>query len=259
MAQQTVGTPGGFDAFLGEVRTTLLSVEQVLLHLSSSPGDPQALQKIYHYTSVIGTSAALMSCPTLSQIARNMAGQLANILEGRTTLNASTYALLQGSYVHMQQVVAALASQSRSQEEGREGFKPGGGARVTIIESHLSPQPSFERAQVGRLAEPRHAPSSNTRGERLGALPPEEGTTSLAIVIIGQYQRQRRTGQLWLARGTGRTAEEGTMIFQQGRILDATDERRHGTEARNWISTWEICHYRFIEQMELSADGTETP
>lgn len=82
----------------------------------------------------------------------------------------------------------------------------------------------------------------------------QETTTDRLISIIQLIQLGRRTGQLMVKRGDGLTLEEGIITFAKGQVSQAKVERRNGSEALNWLSTWGNCRFVFV-----SADGVEIP
>src|SRR4051812_21954611 len=72
-----------------------------------------------------------------------------------------------------------------------------------------------------------------------------EATTDRLVGIIASIKMERRSGQLTVRRGTGPTSEEGTLIFLRGQITLASVERRTGSDALNWLSTWGQARYIF--------------
>ncbi len=47
-------------------------------------------------------------------------------------------------------------------------------------------------------------------------------------------------------RGEGILLEEGTIVFANGQASQVSVGRRRGSEALNWLSTWESCRYTFV-------------
>lgn len=77
-----------------------------------------------------------------------------------------------------------------------------------------------------------------------------EATTDRLVGIIASIKLERRSGELIVRRGEGLAAEEGTLIFQQGQITQASVGRRHGSDALNWLSTWGQARYTFASSEE---------
>ncbi len=65
------------------------------------------------------------------------------------------------------------------------------------------------------------------------------------LTVIQQIQLGRRTGLLLAKRGVGVTREEGTIVFVNGQMTEAKVDRRSGSDAFNWLSTWRNCLYTF--------------
>lgn len=64
--------------------------------------------------------------------------------------------------------------------------------------------------------------------------------------VIQMLQMARKTGTLTLQReGKGDTVEQGTMIFQNGQIVDAGLGFLKGGDAFAKVSTWGACHFVF--------------
>src|SRR5216110_1436537 len=64
--------------------------------------------------------------------------------------------------------------------------------------------------------------------------------------IIQAIQVGRTTGSLVATRGDGASYELGTLVFVNGRVVQARVGRREGREAFNWLSTWGKCRYTFV-------------
>jgi hypothetical protein len=75
------------------------------------------------------------------------------------------------------------------------------------------------------------------------------------VKIIQALQVGRTTGTLVATRGEGPSYEVGTLIFVQGRVVQAKVGRRQDREALNWLSTWGRCKYTFVQSVS-SASGT---
>ncbi|HEY0755732.1 MAG TPA: DUF4388 domain-containing protein [Ktedonobacteraceae bacterium] len=87
-----------------------------------------------------------------------------------------------------------------------------------------------------------------------------EVTTDCLIDIITSIKMARRSGQLRVRRGEGLAAEEGILIFIQGQVAQARVERRSGSDALNWLSTWRQAHFLFtFAASEKKAPDTPPP
>jgi hypothetical protein len=74
----------------------------------------------------------------------------------------------------------------------------------------------------------------------------QEMMTGRLVHIISSIQRGRRSGVLTAKRGEGIFLEEGTITFANGQVSHASAGRRRGSEALNWLSTWESCRFMFV-------------
>jgi Domain of unknown function (DUF4388) len=68
------------------------------------------------------------------------------------------------------------------------------------------------------------------------------------VSIIRAIQLSRETGMLIAKRGEGNSAEEGRIVFANGRIAEVKVNRPNISEAFNHMSTWENCLVSFISQ-----------
>jgi hypothetical protein len=73
------------------------------------------------------------------------------------------------------------------------------------------------------------------------------------VTIIQALQIGRTTGSLMVTRGEGTSYESGTLVFLNGRVVQArvgtsgdAAGGREGRAAFNWLSTWEKCRYTFV-------------
>jgi len=73
----------------------------------------------------------------------------------------------------------------------------------------------------------------------------QETATDRLVKIIQTIQIGRRSGVLMARRGEGVTFEEGTITFANGQVTEVSAGRRSGSEALNWLSTWNSCRYIF--------------
>jgi len=74
----------------------------------------------------------------------------------------------------------------------------------------------------------------------------KEMTTARLVQIISSVQRGRGSGVLTAWRGEGILLEEGSIVFVNGQVAQASAGRRRGSEALNWLSTWESCRFSFL-------------
>ncbi len=65
----------------------------------------------------------------------------------------------------------------------------------------------------------------------------QELLTDRLVHVISSIQRGRRSGVLTAKRGEGIALEEGTIVFANGQVSQASVGRRRGSEALNWLST----------------------
>jgi hypothetical protein len=75
-------------------------------------------------------------------------------------------------------------------------------------------------------------------------------STARLVHIISSVQRGRGSGELTAWRGEGILYEEGSIVFANGQVARASTGRRRGSEALNWLSTWDNCSYRFVPAWE---------
>jgi hypothetical protein len=74
----------------------------------------------------------------------------------------------------------------------------------------------------------------------------QEMMTGRLVHVISSIQRGLRSGVLTAKRGEGIFLEEGTITFAKGQVSYASVGRRRGSEALNWLSTWESCRSMFV-------------
>src|SRR5579875_1677040 len=96
------------DSFIEEVNSYLPEIEANLERLAQSPGDMDALEETYRRTHTIGGSASMMEFPGLAHIAHGMEDILGDALEGLTTLDEPTLALLRRSLGRLRQLLAGI-------------------------------------------------------------------------------------------------------------------------------------------------------
>ena len=68
------------------------------------------------------------------------------------------------------------------------------------------------------------------------------------VIVIQAIQLSRENGVLIAKRGGGVSAEEGRIVFTNGRITEVKVNKRNASDAFNYISTWENCLVSFISQ-----------
>lgn len=73
----------------------------------------------------------------------------------------------------------------------------------------------------------------------------QETTTDSLISIIQSIQLAQENGVLIARRGEGGSLEEGSIVFVNGQVKQATAGRRTGSDALNRLSTWGKCRYTF--------------
>jgi hypothetical protein len=73
-------------------------------------------------------------------------------------------------------------------------------------------------------------------------------TATRLVSIIQTIQLSRETGVLIAKRGGGISAEEGRIVFTNGRVTEVKVNKRSASDAFNYISTWENCLVSFIPQ-----------
>jgi len=78
------------------------------------------------------------------------------------------------------------------------------------------------------------------------------------VKIIQALQVGRTTGTLVATRGEGPSYEIGTLVFMQGRVVQAKVGRRQDREALNWLSTWGRCKYTFVQSVSSESASPES-
>ncbi|HEX6557070.1 MAG TPA: hypothetical protein VF026_30180 [Ktedonobacteraceae bacterium] len=73
----------------------------------------------------------------------------------------------------------------------------------------------------------------------------QETATDSLISIIRSIQLAQENGVLIARRGEGGASEEGSIVFANGQVAQATAGRRTGSGALNRLSTWGKCTYTF--------------
>ncbi|HEX6478098.1 MAG TPA: hypothetical protein VF043_20070, partial [Ktedonobacteraceae bacterium] len=83
--------------------------------------------------------------------------------------------------------------------------------------------------------------------------------TDRLVSVISSIQRERRSGVLTAKRGEGIFLEEGTIVFINGQISQASAGRLRDSAARNWLSTWENCRFLFVPTSSEAAVQDSQP
>jgi Domain of unknown function (DUF4388) len=87
----------------------------------------------------------------------------------------------------------------------------------------------------------------------------QEMMTDRLVSVISSIQRERRSGVLTVKRGEGIFLEEGTIVFANGQISQASVGRLRDSAARNWLSTWESCRFLFVQNSSGSGVHNSQP
>jgi hypothetical protein len=84
-----------------------------------------------------------------------------------------------------------------------------------------------------------------TTGENLMQSQRETMTDSLAD-IINIIHLGGKSGILTVERGEAATLEEGTIVFVDGRAIEAKAGRQNALNAFRYLNTWKTCRFYFI-------------
>jgi len=87
----------------------------------------------------------------------------------------------------------------------------------------------------------------------------QETATNILISIIQSIQLAQENGVLIARRGEGGTSEEGSIVFANGQVAQATVGQRTGSGALNRLSTWEKCRYTFTTSKGVVQPLPSTP
>jgi hypothetical protein len=74
----------------------------------------------------------------------------------------------------------------------------------------------------------------------------QETVTDQLVSVIRYIQLKRGSGTLSAMRGGEATSESGTIVFVQGKVMQAKAGRYHDRDALNWLSTWSTCRVAFV-------------
>lgn len=83
--------------------------------------------------------------------------------------------------------------------------------------------------------------------------PQRETQTDSLANIIQILHLGYRSGTLTVERHTGQTIEEGSILFVNGRVVDARTNTYSGIAAFNYLQTWGSCRFSFFNE-----NGTST-
>jgi hypothetical protein len=83
--------------------------------------------------------------------------------------------------------------------------------------------------------------------------PQRETLTDSLTNIIQILQLGYRSGTLTVERNAGQTIEEGSIVFVNGRVVDARTNQYSGLAAFNYLKTWGSCRFSFIDVSNLNA------
>ena len=87
----------------------------------------------------------------------------------------------------------------------------------------------------------------------------QETTTNSLISIIQSIQLAQENGVLIARRGEGGTLEEGSIVFVNGQVAQATVGKRTGSGALNRLSTWGQCRCTFTTSTGAAQSLPSTP
>ncbi|HZR42376.1 MAG TPA: hypothetical protein VFB12_19805 [Ktedonobacteraceae bacterium] len=79
------------------------------------------------------------------------------------------------------------------------------------------------------------------------------------VNLIQKLQSQRETGRLIARHGNGMGAEEGMVVFVNGKVTEARIGRRTGSEALNRMSNWEGCLCQFMSSRAAPVASDVSP
>jgi len=253
---QIFGTQAQLNALLEAVTIALASAESCLVRLHTFPSDSEAIQRSYQQMHVIGRAASVLEWPQLALLAHGTEGMLSDVMDNLTRLDPPTLTHMQSSLGTMKLLIQCLQSPDRpatwpptlegmgnvvaavQETDQREENRRTGEQEV--------PSASFdERTNADTREKERHLESVAPRKAPPIQARPAEETTHRSLVVIVKLQQQRQSGVLVLKRGSAFSAEEGSIRFEEGRIVSAQAGRRSGPDARNWLSTWGTCRFAF--------------
>src|ERR1700730_6253728 len=83
--------------------------------------------------------------------------------------------------------------------------------------------------------------------------PQRETLTDSLTNIIQILQLGYRSGTLTVERNTGQTIEEGSIVFVNGRVVDAQTNQYSDLAAFNYLQTWGSCRFSFSDASDTNA------
>jgi Domain of unknown function (DUF4388) len=86
-------------------------------------------------------------------------------------------------------------------------------------------------------------------------LPQRETLTDSLTNIIQILQLGYRSGTLTVERNAGQTIEEGSIVFVNGRVVDAQTNQYSYLAAFNYLKTWGSCRFSFIDASDTNANS----
>lgn len=86
-----------------------------------------------------------------------------------------------------------------------------------------------------------------------------EAMADRLVSIIQSIQLAQGNGVLTVRRGEGGALEEGTIVFVNGQVAQATVGWRTGSGALNRLSTWDKCRYVFTTSNGMAQSLPSTP
>lgn len=79
-------------------------------------------------------------------------------------------------------------------------------------------------------------------------------TVDHLVKVIQDVRSGKMTGSLVVTRGEGASYELGTLVFFNGRVVQARSGRSEGREALNWLLMWGKCRYTFVRSVASDTD-----
>ena len=89
--------------------------------------------------------------------------------------------------------------------------------------------------------------------------PQRETLTDSLTNIIQILQLGYRSGTLTVERNTGQTIEEGSIVFVNGRVVDARTYQYRELAAFNYLKTWGSCRFSFIDASDTTNSPSRSP
>ncbi len=86
--------------------------------------------------------------------------------------------------------------------------------------------------------------------------PQRETMTDRLADVIQVIHLGGRTGTLTVERGEDKNLEEGFITFVHGCVADARVKQQNGLAAFNYLNTWRLCRYTFINHAHNGASAS---